>query len=272
VARYEEGEQYLGLATGFEELDNSIEGLCDGELTFVTAYTSAGKTWFAVNVLLNILQRKKRVYFYSLEMRKSRMGARILGLMEKCNANKIFKGVLDNEFYEQYSQAKEEFKNFKLDIKSNTRNLEKIKYSILEQSLTKKPDLFMLDYIQNLERKNETEYDLMTRAGNELQDLAKKVNAPFLIVSQVSNEYAKNQKGSGVMSLKGSGGLGQVADNVIELRVENDEEEKSLRQAQGAGLDVKVMIKKSRNGYTGAFDLSFYGKTGEFIAKDLNFN
>ncbi len=57
------------LPTGFDELDKHLNGgLYSGQLIAIGARSSVGKTSFAVSLARTMIERNKRILFFSLEM------------------------------------------------------------------------------------------------------------------------------------------------------------------------------------------------------------
>ena len=71
--RYEQGLGLIGLSSGYKWLDEAIDGIRPGHLWVIGGYSSAGKTFFSLNIAKNLVAQNKRVIFFSLEMSKKRV-------------------------------------------------------------------------------------------------------------------------------------------------------------------------------------------------------
>lgn len=249
----------LGLDTGFPKLNSRIDGIRPGHLWIVGAYTSGGKTFFALNLMKSIIKQGKRAVFYSLEMSESDIIARTLGIMSKQNSMEILKGWIDTP------EEKQELKKSNLSIITDINEISKIKMSMIEQNMKSPVDVFFIDYLQLVQsKKHDNEYDVMRLASHELQEIGKHLNIPIIVLSQISNESAKNPDGR-VMGYKGAGNIAAAADLAIELNP-GEEDYETFRQKMNDGREVviKCVVKKNRHGKVGAFETTFHSQTGIF--------
>lgn len=259
------GDEYLGFASGFQEIDKMIDGLRTGHLWILGGYTSSGKTFASLNIVYEVLKQKKRVVYLSLEMAKNQIIARLLGIMSKVNGTSILRGTLDEEQKESVNNSKKFLCNSDLAVYNELYYVDRIKATMYEQYHRKKVDLFVLDYLQLVSASgNKTEYETMRDAVKEFQQIGLKLGVPIILLSQISNESARSPK-SHVMGFKGAGDIGAAADLAIEfLSDEKDDKEKNRKIKAGEAVNVKAIVKKNRHGRTGVVLLEFNGGTGRF--------
>ena len=87
-----------GVSTGFKDLDNLTSGLQKSDLILVAARPSMGKTAFTLNIAQNVaMKSKKNVAFFSLEMSKTQLVARVLAAVAGINSGRIRNGQLSQE-------------------------------------------------------------------------------------------------------------------------------------------------------------------------------
>lgn len=261
------GGKLLGLETGFPKLDEVIDGLRPGHLWVIGGYTNLGKTYASLNILSNLITGKHRTVFYSLEMSRVDILARILGIRTEQNGNSIAKGFGDQQ---KVARAISEIESSGLSIYSTKSELNQILFSIQEESLKQKPALVVIDFLQLITLKNSrSEYETTTQVILELQSIAKRLNVPIIVLSQVSNDSAKNGDQT-VMGFKGSGAIAAAADLAIEL-VSGEETVTELRRKMKADepVAIKWHIKKNRHGRVGTLDMKFTGKFGIFKEYDF---
>lgn len=82
VERMQRGE-FLGVATGFEDLDDVLCGLPPGSVTVLAARPSIGKTALGMAIGANVAARSEPVLFFSLEMSRRELGHRYLAAWSK---------------------------------------------------------------------------------------------------------------------------------------------------------------------------------------------
>ena len=261
------GIELLGIDTGFSYINKAIDGLRESHLWIVGGYTGSGKTFLSLNIVVNLIRQKKRVGFYSLEMSKVDIFGRLLGIMLKENSLKLLKGFTSPETHQQIKDVKNKIKESKMFLYTELSDLETIKLSMIRENMRNKVDLFVLDYIQLLQANGKSEYENMKEAITELQRVAIKLKVSIIVLSQISNEAAKNRN-SVVMGFKGSGDIAAAADLAIELlpdKVDLDTEETDYKTKYET--NVKMVIKKNRHGLSGSQNLTFDKYTGLFSQK-----
>ena len=265
-AIYEEkkknGGKLLGLETGFPKLDEIIDGLRPGHLWIIGGYTNLGKTYASLNILSKLIKDKQRTVFYSLEMSRVDILARILGILTEQNGASIAKGYGDKVKEAKALKIVEESRSA---IYSTKSDLNQILLSMYEESIKDKPALFVIDFLQLITVKNaRSEYETTTQTILELQNTAKRLNIPVIVLSQVSNESAKNGDQT-VMGFKGSGAIAAAADLAIEL-VSGEQNVSELREKMKneQPVQIKWHVKKNRHGRVGTLDMEFTGKHGIF--------
>lgn len=258
------GDSLLGISCGFPKIDECIDGLRKGHLWVCGGYTSSGKTFFALNVVANLIKQGKKVAFFSLEMSKVDIIGRLLGLLTDMSSYFILKHEHTTEEREKIEEAKKILVNSGLTIHSKNNHIDTMLMSMLSQSLRGNLDCIVIDYAQLIQSNFKNEYDTLTDISVKLQAFAQKYEVPIILLSQISNEAARNPD-SDVIGFKGSGALAASADMAIELvNSEKDKAERMRKFREGKPVDVRLTIKKNRHGRTGEVDLSFFPRTGIF--------
>jgi replicative DNA helicase len=262
-ARFKSGKGILGLQTGFDKLDAIIDGLRPSHFWVMGGYTNTGKTFASLNIAAELIKNGRRVVFYSVEMNKLDILARLLGIMTDQSGLAIVKKFPHNE--EKVAEATQKIIESRLAVYSGKSELSDILLSMEEEHMKKPVDLFIVDFIQLVTVKNtRTEYETITESALKFQQQAKKLNVPLMVLSQISNEGAKNTENP-VMSFKGSGAIAAAADLAIEI-VNGEMDIQQLREKMNNGevVRMKWQIRKNRHGRIGYIDMEFSGKTGIF--------
>lgn len=261
--KYKNGQMLLGMSCGFGAIDNIIDGIRPGHFWIIGGYNNTGKTFFALNIVLNVLLQGKRVVVYSMEMSKKDIAGRLMGLLAEMNSHKILKGILTDGEMQKQIEAKAKLYEANLTIHQNLDDYEEIKMSMYEENMKSPVDLFVIDYMQLLKSQNLTEYQLMTQSSSEFQSLGRKTGIPIIALSQISNETAKNPNQS-VGGYKGSGGIEASSDIAIKLVQIEDLKTIQEKQQNRVPINIDCIVTKNRHGIKGAFPMSFEGYTGHF--------
>lgn len=262
--KLERGDRYLGEPMGFDKLDNMTEGFLPASFNVLGATHKTGKTSFACNVILNFLRRGKRVVIYSLEMKHAEITAKLVALEAQMNPIRMRKGFLKEQEFSDKSEAMAKVYEYDYDVIS-IHEFEKMKLSMLKESMIKKVDLFVIDYLQLIgSQKYKTEYEKMSVFPTELKTIiCEKTNSPILALSQISNEETRNSSDE-LSGFKGSGAIEATADLAIKLKNAEKREERDLKKKNRVPVNVYAIITNQRHGVTGAVEMSFDGYTGKF--------
>lgn len=263
-----EGKELIGYSTGYKKLDELADGLRSEHLWIVGGYTSAGKTFWSLNVVANLLKQGIPVSFYSLEMSKIDVFGRVIGILSGINSRKILKGLLNEEEKKKVENAKELVRKSGLRVHSEKNNLQEIMMSMNMEMITDKSKVFVLDYAQLITTTDASEYDTMRRLATELQSFCRKKKVPVILLSQVSNENAKSPE-SNIIGFKGSGALGASADVAIELISADDKDTRNDKIAKNEPLLIKLCVKKNRHGRIRNIINTFNGTCGLFTEDEL---
>jgi len=121
--------------------------------------------------------------------------------------------------------------------------------------------LFVIDYLQLLHstaRRAENRQQEIADISNGIKSLAKELDVPVIVLSQLNRELEKDKDRKPRLSdLRESGAIEQDADLVCLLyKPSRDEDDAGGSEEQDA-LPVNLLIAKQRNGPTGDVHLTF---------------
>jgi replicative DNA helicase len=121
--------------------------------------------------------------------------------------------------------------------------------------------LFVIDYLQLLHstaRRAENRQQEIADISNGVKSLAKELNVPVIVLSQLNRELEKDKNRKPRMSdLRESGSIEQDADLVgLLYKPSSGDDEESGGEEQDA-VPVNLLIAKQRNGPTGDVHLTF---------------
>jgi replicative DNA helicase len=235
----------IGISSGYGKIDSAIDGLRPGHFWAISAYTSAGKTSFLLNIINNLIENYS-VSFFSLEMSKTDIISRLLGIETGIGITKIMRHEFDETSgVDKFTSARERLINSKLKIYSKTNTLDGIIISMTKDMLRNNTKVFCIDYIQLVRTRSKNEYEQITEAAQRLQTFARETGCTIIVLSQVSNEHARDPNQE-VHGTKGGGSLPASVDLAIELFNEDKKEDRDYKVHSGQPLSVKAIIKKKR--------------------------
>lgn len=246
-----------GLKTGFKDLDMMMDGLHDAEVSVIASFPGFGKTTLACNIAENVsLVEGKAVGIFSLEMTAKQLVTRTICSHARVNLRNINQGILIEEDVSKLKVAAGGIAKAKIFI-DDTSDLTVYEIRSRARAWQQEHDirLLVVDYVQLLKapskgKSHRTESEELAEVSHQLLQMAKELNVPLIVLSQLT---AKSDGGS---KLRGSADIGQDAHNV--LRIDNvkrkaDEEKRKTSE----GTLVNLSILKQRNGPTGIVKLVF---------------
>jgi len=215
----EQGDDY-GILTGFKFLDNNTKGLSEGHFWVIGAYTNVGKTTLSMQIAYNVARQEKTSLFISTEMTNIDLVRKLLWIdqqTENCGIENLPIKFIDKfTFYPDIERV----------IRAN------------------KCDVVFVDFLQNIQTEDKSEYDKISNISIKLQALALNLSVCIVATSQVSNEHAKSK--SDMIGFKGSGTISAACDVGIEIRRQSQEEEKEILREGSLFVPATVSIKKNR--------------------------
>jgi len=211
----------VGFKTCFPTIDKLTGGFLPRFVWIVGAYTNVGKSFFALQLILNALKQNKRCLLFSLEMSDLINACRMIGTLSGVSSLEIFQGFNNEQVVDSIKWMSKQ----PLIIYDNKMRLDEIRSLSKKHYLISGLDFIVIDYVQNILEEGSI-YENMSRAASIANTIAQETGASILLVSQLSNVEAKAGKRSGIIGYKGAGELAAAPDVGLFLeRVRNEEEE-----------------------------------------------
>ena len=274
------------ISTGFPALDDLLEGGLHPGLIVIGAISALGKTTYCLNMAENIAAAGKDVLYFSLEMSRYELIAKLIsrktaencikeGLSLKFAKSNL--GISDYTRYKNYSEAEtalihkcfEDFGNGAAEhlyIKEGIGNIgtESIKKDIIEHiNRTGQTPVVFIDYAQIIAPADVRSTDKQNMDKNivELKRISRDYNTPLVVISSFNREnYTVPVNMS---AYKESGALEYTADTLIGLQFFGMDYIKGEREAArmerirelmeankkdaGEGKPVKIHLKVLKN-------------------------
>lgn len=175
-------EWILWYSTWLPTLDKFTEGLQPWTVMTINAYANTGKSKLAYHMVNSFLRQGLSVSIISLEVTKKTVLLNLLTNWYNENYYDLAKGRKLIDFSSYYDH--------KLEI---VDTLYKLK-DILNYIEYKKPDVVVIDFVQNISAWWATIYDSMREVAVALQLMSIKTGCATLCLSQISNEGANSFK------------------------------------------------------------------------------
>lgn len=260
-----EGDGIIGCRTGYKHIDWRLKGMRAGQLVLVAGRPSMGKTTYALNIATHAAQlQQRRVLFFSMEQPAHELGAKLISAMGPLNHGLIqVPKKFDDAAWQRLTGAVAKLRDAKLWIEDGTGYGAHEIVGLCRREHRSEPlGLVVIDYLQLLqfsESSRSTRADQIGHATRAFKLLARELECPVMLLSQVNRECEKRGNKRPIMSdLRDSGAIEQDADVVqfvYQPQVYNPESQDS----------AEIITAKIRGGERGTDYLSFDGAHSRFL-------
>lgn len=268
-------QRIRGLSTGFAKFDEMTGGLNGGELFILAARPSMGKTALALNVAAHVAthpRMRKPVAVFSLEMSSSSLLTRLLCSAARVDQHKFRAGFLNQEERRRLQVALADLTESPLFLDDTAGvNLMDVHAKLRRLQAEHGLALVVIDYLQLMSSRGRSENrnQEVSAISRGLKLMAKDLNVPFLVLSQLSraSETRPGDHTPQLSDLRDSGSIEQDADLVAFIY----REEVYKRDREDIKGLADLIIAKQRNGPIGKVPLRFLGQFTRFEnrAEDL---
>ncbi len=220
-----------------------------GNYMIIGARPSVGKSAFSMQaavywaVVLGL-----RVGFYSAEMSEDDLTDRLVASCVGVKLEDIQERRLSDKDIAAVAEISSRISEAPLYvIPASGHNVSDIKADAMQKHL----DIVIIDYLQIVAGRGETEYDRVTKVSHEIQAMCKNTDITVLALSQLSRIRGAKPT---LEDLRSSGQLEQDADIVA-----------FIHRPGAAADEVEFIIAKNRNGKLGTTKLAFDGGLQQFL-------
>lgn len=257
-----EGSGLTGLATGFDEVDDTTSGLQKGELLILAARPSMGKTALALNMMEGVALAGEAVAMFSLEMGRQQLVQRLLCAKAGVDGQRLRRGTLMPEDGRRLVTACDALQSSKMFI-DDTPGLTLLQLRSKARRLKEKFGIgcVFIDYLQLMSSgsRSESRQIEVSEISRGIKAMARELNVPVVCLSQL-NRAAEQREGHRprMSDLRESGSIEQDADVIMMLHREEYYHQGDPEWAE-ANLDkagmAELIFAKQRNGPTGVVKL-----------------
>ena len=268
-------QRVRGLSTGFAKFDEMTGGLNGGELIILAARPSMGKTALALNIAQHVAthpRMRKPVAVFSLEMSSASLLTRLLCAAARIDQHKYRAGFLNQEERRMLQKSLADLTEAPLFLDDTAGvNLMDVHSKLRRLKAEHDLSLVVIDYLQLMSSRGRAENrnQEVSAISRGLKLMAKDLNVPFLVLSQLSraSETRPGDHKPQLSDLRDSGSIEQDADLVAFIY----REEVYKRDREDLKGLADLIIAKQRNGPIGIVPLRFLGQFTRFEnrAEDL---
>lgn len=278
--RSERQELVTGVPTGFAALDEITAGLQPTDSIVLAARPSMGKTAFALNLVTRAaLDHKIPCLVFSVEMSRQALVERMLAAEAQVHAHDLRIGRLNATDWHKIGEAASG------SVAKGRPGLAQAGITLNDDGMLRMTQLramarrwrtgpafargqqlglVVVDYLQLLTveqtRGEQNRTQQVAKLSKELKALAKELEVPIVILSQLSRDLEKRQDKRPILAdLRDSGAIEQDADVVLFLYRDH------VYNKQALPTDAECIVAKQRNGRTGTLPMRFEGHLMRFV-------
>ncbi len=264
-------QEYIGIPTGFAELDKITTGFNKSDLIIVGARPGAGKTAFALKMCREVgVRAGKTVAFFSLEMTRDQLAQRLISAEAFIESQKMRTGEISSDEWARIAIAGEKLAKANIFFdESSGITVPEMKAKL--RRMKPRPDFVIVDYlglIHSAKKQNENRVQEISDITRNLKIMAKELSIPVMVCAQLRRDTVKSNRPS-LTDLRESGSIEQDADVVMFIYRES--------YAKGEAPDpehpvdetkAECIVAKNRHGGTDTVDMHWEGKYTLFTPVD----
>lgn len=254
-----------GISSGFVDFDKMTSGMQASDLIIVAGRPSMGKTTFAMNMAEHaVMENDLPVLIFSMEMPAESLAMRMLASMGRIEQQRIRTGQLEDDDWPRLTSAISMMSSKKLliddsgalspfEVRARARRVARA-YGGL--------GMIVIDYLQlmRVPGNNEHRASEISEISRSLKSLARELNVPVVVLSQLNRGLEQRPEKRPVMSdLRESGAIEQDADLIVFIY----RDEVYHKDSNDKGT-AEIIIAKQRNGPIGTVRLTFLGHYSRF--------
>lgn len=253
--------ELAGLSTGLRDLDEKTSGLQDGDLIIIGARPSMGKTSLAMTFARRTIVDDKTALVFSMEMGRDQLTQLSVSAFGRVDNAKLRNGQLTSDDWDRISAGIGRMHLKKLLI-DDSSSLTVTQIAARARRVKRKHGLHLIvvDYLQLMSTSAERRDLGLSEITRGLKQLAKDLNVPVVLLSQLNRDVEKRPNKRPMMAdLRDSGGIEADADVII--FVYRDEIYNEDSPDKGT---AELIIGKQRMGVRDTVRSAFLGEFSSF--------
>lgn len=254
-----------GVFSYYHTLDTIVGGFRNSEYIVLGARPSIGKTALLLNMVENIAcEHGLPCGIFSIEMASDLILDRMVASLSNVPSYIIRNGWTKHDQIQKITgevRARLEASPIYIDDTGSIK-LSELKSKARRMVHKDGVKVIFIDYIGliNAERPNDPRHEQVALVSREIKALAKELNIPIVVLSQVTRVVEGKQPG--LADLRESGSIEQDADVIMFLHRER------APSAETEEIETDIIVAKNRNGATGVAKLMFKPKIVRFYSAD----
>jgi replicative DNA helicase len=256
--RFNLTDALLGIPTGVGDLDDFINGLCNGRLYVIAGRPGMGKSVLGLQAALTAAKTNNPALLCSLEMGRNELMMRAAASLGHIPLNRIEHiNQFDDDDWTKLTAFTASTKNLPFWIDdSASLHITDIVVRARRHKRQFGLDLLVIDYLQLVNGTGENRTKEIGSISRACKQLAKELDIPVVLLSQLNRSVEQRGNKRPIMSdLRESGEIEQDSDVVIFLY----RDEVYHPDSMDIGT-VELIVSKQRNGPIGTVKAAWLGQ------------
>lgn len=240
----------------FKFLQNGL-GLLQNTVNVIAARTSQGKSAFALNLMNDLSQTYKCLYF-NMEMTEKEIYQRLVSINSQVPINDFPKYENSRDISSRMFRGIEEIHKRNIKIYQGGKNVKGLR-TILSKESRKEHCIAFIDYVGYVSSNkfNQNDRERIGEVVREIQLMSKELNITVFLIAQINRE---GNDAPSLVNLKDSGELEQTAHCVMMIHNPNKDDISNQEPI------IELHIPKNRSGQLFKLQLCFKKPTQTFLA------
>lgn len=254
----------------FKDLQDILGGFEPGCVYTTGARSSMGKTSYFLDEACHLASLGHPVLFVSREMTPLKLTVRVVAKLARIPVFQVKAGRMSDELHQKWMDAQDLVYKLPIRYMTSTRaTIAEIRREarIMEREVGAMPVIFD-DYIQMALNGAQNMHVAISQMMTDYKTLAKEMETPVLILSQLSRAVegrSSDSRRPTLADLKESGSIEENSDAVILLYREEYYEARKAGRKEKAESEAEFIVAKNREGGLGVAKLRFRPAFTEFL-------
>ena len=183
-------DEFIGVPTGFTELDELLHGLHKGQMIVLAARPAVGKSTFGMDIArCAAIKHRMPTVIFSLEMSRTEISMRVIAAEGSIPLQELRKGTLGDTGWAKIAKVVGRISDSPLYIDdSPNMSLMEIRAKARRLKQQHKLQLVVIDYLQLMSsgKKVESRQQEVSEFSRALKLLAKELEVPVIAISQLN--------------------------------------------------------------------------------------
>ncbi|MCW5625791.1 MAG: replicative DNA helicase [Burkholderiales bacterium] len=241
-------DQFAGLWTGIEKLDDLTGGLEPGQLVLIAGRPGSGKTILGLNIADHVARLNgASVLLFSLEMSRRELALRLMASRSAVPVHAMRSGTATVQQWEAMNATTADSRRPLFIDDKPAVSVAYVRAKARRWKRSHGLQLIVIDYLQLMRGQGDNRVQEVGSISRGLKALAKELEIPIVALAQLSRAASGRADARPQLSdLRDSGELEQDADIVVMLH----REELHRDAPEWKGL-AELFVRKNRNGPAG---------------------